>query len=84
MNVPEEFLKQVNYEEAVFQHNKNLLQRLGGTSEFMISTDTYQFDDYSKYEAAMFDEKHKSEVKAKQFPIDCQKAFDLGVRLASI
>lgn len=84
MNVPKEFLKQVNYEEAVFQHNNNLLQRLGGTSEFMISTDTYQFDDYSKYEASMFDEKHKAQVKAEQFPIDCQKAFDMGVRLASI
>lgn len=81
MNVPEEFLKHVNYEENIFQPNKNSLQILGGTSEFMISTDTYQFDDYSKYEASMFNEKHKSEVKTKQFPIDCQKAFDLGVRL---
>ncbi|WP_407314332.1 flavodoxin family protein [Desulfosporosinus sp. SB140] len=84
MNVPEEFLKQVNYEQTVFQNNKNLLQRLNGTSEFMISADTYQFDDYSKYEASMFDEKHKSQVKAEQFPIDCQKAFDMGVRLAKV
>lgn len=83
MNVPEEFLKQVNY-DALFQQNINLLQRFNGTSEFMISTDTYQFEDYSKYEASMFDEKHKSQVKAEQFPIDCQKAFDMGVRLASI
>ena len=82
MNVPEEFMKQANY-EAVFQHNKDLLQRLTCTSEFMISTDTYQFEDYSKYDASMFDEKHKSQVKAEQFPIDSQKAFDMGVRLAS-
>ena len=82
MNVPEEFMKQVNY-GAVFQHHKDLLQRLTGTSEFMISTDTYQFEDYSKYDASMFDQKHKSQVKAEQFPIDCQKAFDMGVRLAS-
>lgn len=80
MNVPEEFLKKVNYEETIFQHNKNLLQILGGLSEYMIATDTYQFDDYSKYEASMFDEKHKSQVKSKQFPIDCQKAFELGRR----
>lgn len=83
MNVPEEFIKQINY-EAVFQQHQNLLQRLMGKSEYMISTDTYQFDDYSKYEASMFDEKHKAQVKAEQFPIDCQKAFDMGVRLASI
>ncbi|TGE31363.1 flavodoxin family protein [Desulfosporosinus sp. Sb-LF] len=83
MNVPEEFIQKVNY-EALFEQNKNLLQRLKGTSEFMISTDTYQFEDYSKYEASMFDEKHKSQVKAEQFPIDRQKAFDMGVRLASL
>ncbi len=83
MNVPEEYMKQINY-EAVFQQHQNLLQRLTGTTEYMISTDTYQFDDYSKYDASMFDEKHKSQVKVEQFPIDCQKAFDMGVRLASI
>ncbi|MHB8074519.1 flavodoxin family protein [Desulfosporosinus fructosivorans] len=83
MNVSEDVVKQVNY-EALFQQNENLLKIFKGTSEFMISTDTYQFEDYSKYEASMFDEKHKSQVKAEQFPIDSQKAFDMGVRLASL
>ena len=40
-----------------------------------------QSDDYSKYEASMFDVKHKAEVKEKQFPIDCQKAYEMGERL---
>jgi hypothetical protein len=84
MNAPEESVKQNNY-ETIFHHYKNLLQRLfNGTSEFLLSTDTYQFEDYSKYEASMFDEKHKSQVKTEQFPIDSQKAFDMGVRLASV
>lgn len=81
MNVPEEFVKRVNYEENVFNHNKNLLQLLNGSSEFITAADTYQFDDYSKYEASMFDLKHKAEVKEKQFPIDCQKAYEMGERL---
>ena len=81
MNVPEEFVKRVNYEENVFNHYKNLLQLMNGTSEFITATDTYQFDDYSKYEASMFDVKHKAEVKEKQFPIDCQKACEMGERL---
>ena len=81
MNVPEEFLQRVNY-EALFEQNKNTLQILNGTSEYLISADTYQFDDYSKYEASMFNEKHKSLVKAEQFPLDCQKAFAMGARLA--
>ena len=81
MNVPEEFLQRVNY-EALFEQNKNTLQLLNGTSEYIISADTYQFDDYSKYDASMFNEKHKSQVKAEQFPLDCQKAFAMGARLA--
>ena len=83
MNVPEEFLQRVNY-EALFEQTKNTLQLLNGTSEYLISTDTYQFDDYSKYEASMFNEKHKSQVKAEQFPLDCQKAFAMGARLARV
>ena len=81
MNVPEELLQRVNY-EALFEQTKNTLQILNGTSEYLISADTYQFDDYSKYEASMFNEKHKSLVKAEQFPLDCQKAFAMGARLA--
>jgi multimeric flavodoxin WrbA len=83
MNIPEEFKKHLNY-DSLFQYFKFYLQRLNGPSEFLLSQDTYQFDSYSKYEASMFDEKHKSQVKAVQFPIDCQNAFDMGARLATI
>lgn len=83
MNVPKDFLPQVNY-EAIFQQNKTLLEILNGTSEFLVSADTYQFDDYSKYEASRFNEEHKAKVKAEQFPLDCQRAFDLGAKLATI
>lgn len=78
MNVPKEFLPR----EALFEQTKNTLQLLNGTSEYLISADTYQFDDYSKYEASMFNENHKSQVRAELFPLDCQKAFDMGARLA--
>lgn len=83
MNVPEGTMRQRNY-EAVFQQYKNALQMFGGTSEILIANDTYQFDDYSKYEASKYDEKHKAQVRAEQFPIICQQAFDMGVRLSSI
>jgi multimeric flavodoxin WrbA len=83
MNVTEEIMKQRNY-EAAFQQYKDILQIFGGTSEILISNDTYQFDDYSKYEASKYDETHKAQVRAEQFSIDCQKAFDMGVRLSSI
>ena len=82
MNIPDEYKKHLNY-EPVYQYFKFCLQRLNGPSEFMLSQDTSQFHDYSQYEASMFDEKHKAKIKAERFPLDCQNAFDMGVRLAS-
>ncbi|MDQ0205206.1 NAD(P)H-dependent oxidoreductase [Pectinatus haikarae] len=81
MNVSFDVMKEFGY-KVLFNHYKSWLEKLlGGPSEILISNDTYQFDDYSKYEANMFDEKWKAHVKAEQFPIDCQKAFEMGVRL---
>ena len=80
MNVPEAFIQQIGY-DALFQSTAKSLQLLKGPSEFILAADTYQFDDYSRYEASGFDEKHKAQVRAEQFPLDCQKAFDLGAGL---
>lgn len=82
MNVTDELVKQLHYDD-VFRFYQDRLQILKGASEYLISTDTYQFTDYSKYEASMFDESHKALVKRERFPLDCQKAFDMGARLAS-
>ncbi len=82
MNITEEQARQTGY-EAVFQKNKNLLNVFHTEPEILISYDTYQFKNYSLYEASKFDEKHKAEVKMEQFPIDCQKAFDMGAVLVN-
>ncbi|WP_411676897.1 flavodoxin family protein [Caproicibacter sp.] len=81
MNVTEETMKHRSY-ETIFQQNQQALKVLGGTSEILIANDTYQFDDYSKYEASKYDEKHKAQVRAEQFPTTCQKAFNMGARLS--
>lgn len=52
-----------------------------GHSEMLCAYDTYQFNDYSRYEANMFDEKEKRERREKVFPDDLQKAYNLGKRL---
>lgn len=83
MGISDEFMKKNNYED-IFIKNQGFLKILKGNSEFMFSSDTYQFDDYSKYEAEMWDEKHKAQVKTERFPRDCQKAFDMGARLTSV
>ena len=55
--------------------------RLCGYNEVLYSCDTYQFSDYSRYDCNMFLEEKKREQKEKQFPIDLQKAYELGKRL---
>lgn len=82
MNVCESIMIEKGYDN-IFRSNAKYLQLLNGPSEYLISNDTYQFDDYSKYDASDFDENHKSYVKKTQFPIDCQKSFELGYRLAN-
>lgn len=82
MNVTEEQMKQINY-EAIFKQNQNLLQLFNGDTEILLCSDTYQFKDYSMYEASKFDETHKARVKAEDFPIDCRRAFEMGARLTS-
>jgi len=61
--------------------NEMLMKRILGASETLCSYDTYQFEDYSKVYAPRFDPEKKAKVRAEVFPIDCEKAFELGTRL---
>ncbi|HHY25937.1 MAG TPA: flavodoxin family protein [Desulfitobacterium dehalogenans] len=81
MNVAEDFLPQLGY-ESVFKANARSLELLNGSSEYLLATDTYQFDNYSNYEASRFNEQHKAQVRKERFPQDCRKAFELGARLS--
>lgn len=58
-------------------------EMLGRPSELLYSADAWQFDDYGRYEADRFDAREKRRHLEEVFPQDCQKAFALGVRLAS-
>lgn len=46
------------------------------------ANDAYQFNDYSKYKNEIFSEKEKREHRERQFPIDRQNAFQIGVSMA--
>jgi len=59
-----------------------LLGRMFGNSETLQVADTLQFDDYSKYVSSAFDPAAKAQRRKDVFPQDCQRAFELGVRLA--
>ena len=80
MNVTEEIMKEWGY-AVNFNRYEIALRRIFGESEYMCSFDTYQFDDYSKVMATRFDPVKKKQRHDEVFPLDCQKAFDMGVRL---
>lgn len=81
MNCPGEWVEKYNY-PTILNDNVKSLEHVLGYSEVICAYDTYQFSDYSKYDVDLFDEKHKAEVREKQFPKDMQNAYDLGKRLA--
>ncbi len=80
MGVPENLMVQQNY-PVLFESYRQRLTMLGGTSEVLTVNDTFQFEDYSRYVSSRFDPEHKARVKAEQFPLDCQKAFEKGKEL---
>jgi multimeric flavodoxin WrbA len=81
MNVTEEIMKEWGY-AVNFNRYEAALRRIFGESEYMCSFDTYQFDDYSKVLATRFDPVKKKQRHNEVFPLDCQKAFEMGMRLA--
>ncbi len=81
MNAPEEYYKGVM--EEGLQARNAMLHFLGGEVETYASCDTYQFDDYSRYHAAGFDEAHKKKIRDEQFPKDLKAAYEIGRRLVS-
>ena len=62
--------------------NTWLLQMIFGASETLFSFDTWQFDDYSKVVADRFDAGEKARRRQEVFPLDCDKAFEMGARFA--
>ncbi|WP_263833212.1 flavodoxin family protein [Sulfurospirillum oryzae] len=83
MNLDEKRMQEWGYVETL----KGLEKRLGsifGSSEALYVTDTYQFKDYSKYKITAFSEPLKAKRRKEVFPIDCEKAYDMGARFVTI
>jgi multimeric flavodoxin WrbA len=70
--------------DRLFAGTEMILGRIFGSAESLLvtGTDRWWSDDYTKYISS-----HEAVAKAKQhreevFPVDCRKAFDMGVRLS--
>ena len=81
MNCPEDLAQKIHYPEYLAP-NAQAMGLVLGHCETLCAYNTYQFTDYSRYDASMFSEPMKAEYREKVFPDDLKKAYELGKRLA--
>jgi multimeric flavodoxin WrbA len=81
MNVTEKQADEYGVKINLQAHQNAMTRVLGLAPELLFSYDTYQFTDYEKYESSIFSEEAKAKHKTKQFPIDCENAFNIGKKL---
>lgn len=81
MGAPEIAFKNMELDKR-FKSTEMFVKHIFGQAESLFICDTYQFDDYSKYESSAFDLEEKTRVRDEIFPIECKKAFEMGVRFA--
>ncbi len=83
MNVPEEYVEAIGYGQ-LFAANEQLLGRtFGGPTETLCSFETLQFADYSRVVFSYADPAKRLERRRAVFPMDSERAFDLGAGLAA-
>jgi hypothetical protein len=81
MNVTEKQMKALEFDQHP-RLNEKVLKLIFGSSESLFSFDTYQFKDYSKVVAERYDVEQKKKRRREVFPIDCEKAFEMGARFS--
>ena len=79
-NAAEDFYAQIGYDKMLANY-QNMLCNVVGPTKVMISSDTLQVSDYSKYNWTMFDPEAKKQRRETVFPTDKEKAFSLGAEM---
>lgn len=79
-NCSEEFYSQIGY-DRMLENYRNTLSEMVGPAKVMVSGDTLQVNDYSKYNWTMFDPDAKRKRHEEVLPGDMKKAFMLGTEM---
>ena len=82
-NASEDYYAQIGYDEMLKRYQGTLGTFVGPT-KILISSDTLQVRDYSRYNWTMFNPEAKKERHETVFPEDKQKAFDLGAEMVTM
>jgi multimeric flavodoxin WrbA len=80
LGADEEHMRNVGFDHSAIW-NQVLLERIFGSTEYLLVNDTYQFDDYSNYETDAINLEVKTIRRNEVFPKDCKDAYELGARL---
>lgn len=67
---------------AILNYFEQCIKKIFKEPEHLYVFDTYQFKDYSKYRAGVYDVEAKKERYKTVFPEDCRKAYEMGARMA--
>lgn len=78
MNVPKELCP-----EHVLAGSEYFIGHVFREPRRVCAYDTYQFDDYSRYEAEVFDEARKRAYRTEVFPLELEEARELGRSMAA-
>ena len=81
-NASEDYYSQIGY-DAMLQRYQGSLGSFVGPTKILISSDTLQVTNYSRYNWTMFDPEHKKARHETVFPEDKKKAFALGEQMVS-
>ena len=81
-NAAEAFYPQIGYDEMLKRYQGTLGTFVGPT-RILISSDTLQVKDYSRYNWTMFNPEHKKQRHETVFPEDQKKAFSLGAEMVT-
>ena len=80
MNCPEDYMKVIGY-PPILEENTKVMQNIFGYAEKLYVCNTYQFNDYSRYDFNLFSEEEKRKHREPHYGIDLQNAYELGKRL---
>jgi len=81
-NASEDFYPQIGYDEML-QRYQGSLRTFVGPTKILISSDTLQVKDYSRYNWTMFHVDAKKQRHETVFPEDKKKAFALGEQMVN-
>ncbi len=83
MNCPQDYMKKIGY-PPILEENTKVLADIYGYAETLYACNTYQFNDYSRYDFNLFSEEEKRQYHDQHWQTDLQNAYDLGKRLVDM